>query len=78
MNEELFSEIAIEAIAPRKNLAFTTSEKNAIYANRVNVDVTTWILKRGSNTRKFTSRNGLDEIETIVIMMTDFFNNEEN
>lgn len=77
MNKELFTEIAVEAIAPRKDLAFTTSEKVAIYADRKDVDTTTWTIKRGSNSKKFTSRNGVDEVATIVIMLVDFFDGNE-
>lgn len=72
MNEELFTEIAIEAISPRKDLLFT-SEKNTICAHRKDVDITIWTIKCGSNSKTFISRNGLDEVATIVIMMVDFF-----
>ena len=46
MNQELFSEIAIEAIAPRKNLTFSTSEGNIIYAYPLDADTTRWTFTR--------------------------------
>lgn len=76
MNEELFTEIAIEAIAPRKEIVFTTSEKISIRALPKDIDTTLWTLKRGDNRKTFISRNGLDEVETVTIMMYDFFNGD--
>ena len=77
MNQELFSEIAIEAIAPRKNLTFSTSEGNIIYAYRLDADTTRWTLTRGSQRKSFISRNGADEMETVTIMAIDFFGENE-
>ena len=73
MNPELISEIAIEALAPRKNLTFSTSEGIIIYAYPLDVDTTRWTLTRGSQRKSFISRNGADEVATITIMAIDFF-----
>lgn len=76
MNEGLFTEIAIEAIAPRKEIVFTTSEKISIRALPKDIDTTLWTFKWGDNRKTFISRNGLDEVATVTIMMYDFFNGD--
>ena len=76
MNSELFSEIAIEAISPRKNLAFTTSEKNGIYAQRLDVDTTKWTLTCGLHRKTFISHNSSTEVASFTTMATDFFDGD--
>jgi hypothetical protein len=73
MKSELFSEIAIEAITPRKNLALTTSEKNGIYTQRLDADTTKWTLICGPHRKTFISCTSPTEVASFTIMATDFF-----
>ncbi len=77
MNHDLFSEIAIEATTPRKNLTFSTSVGNIIYAYPLDADTTRWTLTRGSQRKSFISHKGADEIATVTIMAIDFFGANE-
>ena len=76
MLEELFSEIAIEAIAPRKELTFSTSEDKSINAKPLSSTKTLWTLKYLDCEKTFTSRESVDEVATITIAMFDFFNRD--
>ena len=73
MLEDLLSEIAIEAVAPRKALKFSTSENKSIEAQPKSPSLTEWILRYNDQEKKFMSREGLDEVPTITIMLVDFF-----
>ena len=76
MLEELFAEIAIEAIGPRKELTFSTSENKTIIAKPLSNAKTLWIMKYGDSEKGFISRESIDEVATITIMMADFFNQD--
>lgn len=76
MLEDLFQEIAIEAVAPRKSLIFQTSENKSIKATPLNNTSTNWELQYNDNKKSFTSRESLDEVSTITIMLIDFFNQD--
>lgn len=76
MLEELFSEIVIEAIAPRKELTFSTSEGKSINAKPLSSTRTLWTLNYRDCEKFFTSRDSIDEVVTITNMMIDFFNQD--
>lgn len=76
MLEELFLEIAIEAIAPRKELTFSTSECKSINAKPLSNTKTLWTLNYRDCEKSFTSRESIDEVSTVTIMMIDFFNQD--
>jgi hypothetical protein len=76
MLEDLFREIAIEAIAPRKSLFFQTSEFKTIRATPLTETSTKWELQYYAHKKSFISNEGLDEIGYILVTMCDFFNQD--
>ena len=74
MLEDLFTEIAIEAIAPRKSLSFSTSENKSIKATPLTNTKTKWELQYNDLKKSFISRESLNEVSDITLMMIDFFN----
>ena len=76
MNEKLLAEIAAEGIAPEKRLIFTTSDEILIEVIPLDIDRSSWTLRRGMNEKTFISRTSLDEVPAITITMIDFFNTD--
>ena len=76
MLESLFTEIAIEAIAPRKSLIFSTSDNKSIKATPLSTTKTRWELRFNDLKKSFISRESLDEIPTIIMMLIAFFSQD--